>query len=67
MEVGLERMSPWRSGGHHDQRVIVIRVVVEAMSGSEHPGRMCEVIRETRTEPWGYGDLRVSRATLKGD
>lgn len=33
MEGRLERMSPWRSGDHHDQRVIGIKIVVEAMTG----------------------------------
>lgn len=26
---------------------------------------MCEAVKGTRIEPWGYHDLRVSRATLK--
>ena len=33
MEGRLERMSPWRSGDHHERPVIGIKIVVEAMSG----------------------------------
>lgn len=40
------------------------KVVVEA---NVNTGRMCGAIKGTRTEPWGHHDLRVHKATLKGD
>lgn len=55
---------PWPPGDHHDGRVIRIKVVVEANVST---GRMCGAIKGTRTEPWGHRDLRVHKATLKGD
>lgn len=55
---------PWQPEDHHDDRVIRIKVVVEAHVST---GRMCGAIKGTRTEPWGHHDLRVHKATLKGD